>query len=62
MLAFLYFTIVAIPVCCIVMGINLGLMIERAAKQEAFSTNVYFFTGALTIMMISIFLSLLTIF
>lgn len=54
----LYSAIYGTPIYCIIIGLNLGRMFERAPKNEDFSANVYWLTGALTIMMTSIVVSI----
>ena len=54
----LYSAYYGTPIYCIIIGLNLGRMFERAPKNEDFSANVYWLTGAFTIMMTSIVVSI----
>lgn len=54
----LFSAIYGTPIYCIIIGINLGKMFERAPKNEDFSANVYWLTGAFTVMMTSIVVSI----
>lgn len=54
----LYSAFYGTPIYCIIIGLNLGRMFERAPKNEDFSANVYWLTGAFTIMMTSIVVSI----
>ena len=54
----LFSAIYGTPINCIIIGLNLGKMFERAPKNEDFSANVYWLTGAFTVMMTSIVVSI----
>ena len=55
-----YSALYGTPIYCIIIGLNLGKMFERAPKSEDFSANVYWLTGALTLMMTSIVAAILS--
>lgn len=61
MLFFIMMAIYGTPVLSIIFCWNLARIIDKARKDEDFSGNVYWMTGAFTVMMTCITIALLNV-
>ena len=58
---FIIMAVYGTPVLAIIFCLNLALIIDKSRHDKDFKLNVYFMTGAFTIMMTCITIALLTV-
>ncbi|MEK4629037.1 MAG: hypothetical protein ABS944_03595 [Solibacillus sp.] len=58
---FIFMAVYGTPVLAIIFCLNLALIIDKSRKEIDFRLNVYFMTGAFTIMISCITMALLTV-
>ena len=58
---FIFMAIYGTPVLAIIFCLNLALIIDKSRHDKDFTANVYFMTGAFTIMVSCITIALLTV-
>lgn len=58
---FIFMAVYGTPVLSIIFCINLALIIDKSRQDKDFNWNVYFMTGAFTVMTTCITIALLTV-